>query len=698
MATNAYPRVNVRGTNDKSLRQVPYKTTSLPQFLPLVFVMSRKGPTTRQVVNSSLAINLYGKEIFDSNSKYFKHTNQLLKTVLSNSGVAVVHRLVDPVVKERSNITLYLDILEDDIDVYKRHIDGSIVYDDNGEPVVDEDNSPFKGYRVKWIVEYTDGSEEYGTKTVKTGTMEDADGNKSTMYPIFEFRAADVGEYGNDLGFAFATADINKVSKEDLEKFRTFPLYFYYYRKDNETRTPRVFPNIYNGPNITFALNPKAKHPITNEFLDISRILDKYYTEDEYKEILKPYFYADNADLVLTKLYEKEKEWYGKDIETEEGTVNTSEWYDFIEEATDDENKYMLNPVSFRTLSRVPYFGFVHDKDEATLSDGMVDVTLGKNLPLFMKGGKDGKIDDETFESLVREQMDLYLQVDGPYMDPLVNVETVLVDSGFGVETKKSLVNFIALRHDTFLILSTYVKSESDKPFTLEEERAIAVALNSRCQLAPESEEYGTPVMRAMIVAGSGRIKSDVNLSRYPLTLDITEKSCSFMGASGAKWNKNKLFDRGELNIIKSMIDIEPKFVPETVKANLWSINMVYPEPIDRSTYCFTALQTVYPDDTSVLNSYFTAMAIVWIYKVAYEAHRRFSGSVSLPDKEFLKKVDSFIMSKLDGAFGDMFKVEATSYLTENNELEGYSWSTDINIYSPTMKTEMQLTVNADRL
>jgi hypothetical protein len=322
---------------------------------------------------------------------------------------------------------------------------------------------------------------------------------------------------------------------------------------------------------------------------------------------------------------------------------------------------------------------------------------MSKSIPVFMQNGVDGDISDDMFEKLVQNEMDKYLDKNGPYMDTVINPESVVVDSGFKLDAKYKLINFISLRKDTLVMLSTYTYNKDNKPLTLEEDRAIALSLNSRVQLAPESEYFGTPAVRGIIVGGSGEYLGDVNKPRFPLTIDLLEKSVAFMGASTGKWDKEKLFDRGELNVIKSMGNIQPAFIPEEVKELLWTSNMIYPQPYDRGVWHFPAVQTVYPDDTSVLNSYFVAVAVTYIHKVAYEAQRRYSGNTAMSDAELLAKVDAFMMSKLADAFADMFTVKVKSTLSDFDKVSGFSWTTNVELYANTMRTVMVFSIDALR-
>jgi len=695
MTVNAYPRLDNLGTNDKSKRLVPAPAIHRPQFLPKIFIMNDRGPVVSTPAPAETLISLYGDKLIDPSSPYFKHQNVLFPITYGNGGYAVVHRLVDPNNKNKANFTLYCDILEDDIKVYKRHSDGSILYDDDGEPVEDDDNSPFKGYRVKWIVEVDDGSKDLGQKTLKSGTMSDDDDNKSTMYPFYEFIASDVGSFYNNLAFALDAFDDTKLSREDMYKYKAFPMEFLFYEKENKYSTPIINKNIYSAPNDKFTLRPDAIDPVTRRKLNMTDIQKQYFREWDYATFEKPFSYDDNIVKVLSLIYEKEAQWRNTDLDTNEGTVNTDVWYDFTNELPDEDQKYLLNILTFRTLGRVPYFGFSHDTGDADLDDNQKDVTLSKNLPIYLENGEDGDISDSKYEELVRVEMKRYLDINGPYFNTAVNIETALVDTGFTLETKKSLANFITLRKNTFVIAGTHTFNKVGKTLTLEEERAVTVSLDTRFQLAPESTFYNTPVARAIIVTGSGIYSNLVEKLRFPSTIEVATNAVKMMGKES--WDKTALFDRGELDIIKNLSNIEPAFIPEQVKQALWGANAVYPEPLDRGEYVFPAIQTVYPNDTSVLNNFFTVMAITHIYTIGYETQKRFSGNVTMNNSEFLSKIKAFMEGKLNGAFAGMFTIKVKPEITAMDAIKGYSWTVNVEIYSTVMKTVMTLSVESHR-
>jgi hypothetical protein len=111
----------------------------------------------------------------------------------------------------------------------------------------------------------------------------------------------------------------------------------------------------------------------------------------------------------------------------------------------------------------------------------------------------------------------------------------------------------------------------------------------------------------------------------------------------------------------------------------------------------FPALQTVYENDTSVLNSFFTAVAISYLNKVQHAAWREFTGSMSLTDAQLEEQVNNFVSAAVKDKFDNKFVIVPNATVTEFDALRGYSWTLPIKIYSPNMKTVMTAFTQAYR-
>ena len=192
--SSASPRIIYLGTQDKSGGTVEGMSEDLPQHLPLMLGFAPKGDTEKTVLNGSGFILKHGGDALDITKPYWTHMSRFTRGALSVGNMVNFKRVVPKDANPPSRITLYADILADDVPNYIRNSDGNIAINpDTNEYLIDEDNPTIPGYRVKYIVEVSDTDLDLGTSIVKNGTMtkEDGDGNTivSRMYPLKDLKA-----------------------------------------------------------------------------------------------------------------------------------------------------------------------------------------------------------------------------------------------------------------------------------------------------------------------------------------------------------------------------------------------------------------------------------------------------------------------------------------------------------------------------
>jgi hypothetical protein len=348
-----------------------------------------------------------------------------------------------------------------------------------------------------------------------------------------------------------------------------------------------------------------------------------------------------------------------------------------------------MNFVSGVTSQNVPYHSmqFVEDTES---------VLMTQYTNIYAAGGSDGTISDANFATAVSAAMADYADPNSNVQDMAVNVESVFYDSGFPLQTKYDLIKAIALRKDTFVVLSTYVSGAAIN--TASEEHSIAVALRTRLQNYPESDYFGTPVMRGMIVGRSAKVYNSQYNKRLPLSLEIAIKSAKYMGAGTGKWKNGKDFDGAPGSIVDYMYDISITSVPASVRNKEWDVGLVWVQPYDRHSFFFPALKTVYDDDTSVLNSYLTALAICELNKINAAAWREFSGNSKLTGPQLVERVNNFVRLRAQDKFDGRFIIEPDAYLTDMDSKRGYSWTLPVKIYAANLKTVMTTYVQAYRV
>lgn len=214
----------------------------------------------------------------------------------------------------------------------------------------------------------------------------------------------------------------------------------------------------------------------------------------------------------------------------------------------------------------------------------------------------------------------------------------------------------------------------------------------------PESDYFGTPVMRGMIVGRCGKLRNSQYSGYLPLSLEIAIKSAKYMGAGNGAWTNGNHFDGAPGSVLDYMTDISITWVPASVRNRNWDVGLNWVQSYDRRSYFFPALKTVYDDDTSVLNSYFTALAIGQLNKVAHAAWREFSGVSHLTNAQLVERINAFVIARTQKRFDERFVIVPDAFHTDDDLVRGFSFTLPIKIYAASMKTVMTSYVQAYRI
>jgi hypothetical protein len=361
----------------------------------------------------------------------------------------------------------------------------------------------------------------------------------------------------------------------------------------------------------------------------------------------------------------------------------------FSDIQTDPISKHLFNIVSGVSSQNVKYHSF-------TFVDDSISTRLSEVTNIYAKSGNDGIMSDVIHASLTSAEVLRYLDPSDELMDVAYHVESVVYDSGFPLQTKKDLCSIIANRKDTFVNLGTHIAG--DRALTQSEEMSVAIALRTHLQMYPESDYFGTPVMRGMVMGCSGILRNSQYTGRLPLTGEVVIKSAKYMGSSDGRWKNGFHFDGAPGSVIDNFTDINITWVSAAVRNRFWDVGLNWVLTYDRSSYFFPALKTVYDNDTSVLNSYFTAMACCQLNKVTNSVWRQFSGVSHLSNVQLAARVNDSVTERVQGKFDGRFIVQPDALFTDMDEVRGFSWTLPIKLYAPSMKTVMTTYVQAYRL
>ena len=680
---NAAPMVIGLGTEDVSTVTLPRVPLALPQHLPRIFLYAQKGPTDGQIAVGSERDRMYGTDTFDYRGPYANHQTVFANGINAEGNACVYTRMVPADAGPKSNFTLYIDVLATTVDLYQRNSDGSIATNSLGDPIVSGTAPGFK-YKFVTTTKTTDLSLDagFGNATIVAGDQVDpVTGTVSQRYPIMDSVVTSKGKWGDGVGFRVwsPTSKTEPMPTQLMDKARAYPYRFAIVNRKDELSTPIIQRTLFDEATVSFTFKDGAIDPLTDRdvafdknFVSSYRNLKDVRYPKVYGDIEKIHLYKQNLETLLTM-------FHGAEIPF----INSTS--DFTSSAAD---KHLFNFIGGVSSSGVPYHTYV-------AVDAPDAVQLTEFTQIMHKSGSDGTMNDALFDGLVSTYMDRYLDPNDELMELAIHPESCVYDSGFGLPTKLKLINMIAVRQDTYVFLSTHTNGQRE--LSASEEYSLAIALRTRARMYPESVTFGTSVMRAVILGRSSELRASQWTSKLPMLYELAIKNAKYMGASTGRWKKGSDYDGAPGSIVDYMTEPNIKHVPATVRNRNWDVGLNFVLPYDLNAYFFPAFKTVYDDDTSVLNSVPTMMAIGYLNKIAHACWREITGSSNLSQTELVKKANDFVNARVDGIFDDRFKIVPKTFYTEMDALRGYSFTMPIEIYANNMITVMTTYVRAFR-
>lgn len=681
---NAAPMTILRGTQDLSIRPPPLTPEIVPTHLPKVFIYAQKGPSTPQLVVGNMRNMLYGDTTFDDKSKFATHQTVLSNVVNAQGNTQMIERIIPTDAGPRSNLLLSLDVLEINVPQYQRNTDGSFKLDPvTQEPMPTVPATTKPGYQVKWVV----SSNSVKANEINFGAATQVPGDQtngavqSTRYPILHLQASSYGAYGNNVGirlFAPTLQSRDPVSTRTLQANKVYPFRAGLLRRLTSTATPTLVRTKYNEPVFDFTFKQNVVNPLSNlRFSIADSFLDRY---ENSTDTTFPLRFGDYGDIRV----------YNTNVETLVNMFYDAE-YDptdpFSDFTGDPDEKHLFNFLSGVTTKNTPYNTFVFNRTDAD------SILMNENTVIYSAGGSDGTMSLEDFSLEVRNRMQKYADPEDEIMDTAKNVESIFYDTGFDLETKYELCKFIAERKDTAVVLSTY---EVDGPeLTAIEEQSLALSLKVRLQMYPESDYFGTSTMRGVVMGRYGVMRNSEYRKKLPLTIELADKAAKLMGAANGIWKETALFDKAPNNEITLFAPstVNVTFTSAGVRNRDWAVGLNWVQSYSRKSLFFPTVKTVYDNDSSILNSFFVMMAAVELQKVGERVWRKFTGSISLTDDEFLQAINQEVEKQTIGRFANLFKIVPKATMTDDDKQRGYSWTLPIELYANQAKTVMTLDV-----
>lgn len=672
---NAAPRAILQGIKDESGRAPVYQPEARPTHMPHVFLFAQRGPLEPQVVVGDSLVTTYGAESFDYRSKYATHQTVLINTVNARGNMMVAQRVVaaDAAV---ARLCLWADYVNDDIPEYRRGEDGRFVLDQEGKRIHTGDFIP--GYRVRYLIEGIPADKELHQLESKVGGITTEAGFQSTMIPLHAFSVSSHGEFGNLVGIRLSSPTIDSSNPIDDELVETTRAYMYrmaLVERPTANSIPVVRETLFGDQFVDFTYKRGVINTKTDSEVSVDDILLQSWNASATNGlpptiglINKQHVYHDNIETLLEAFQSTESAWYLSD---------------------DEADRHMINFIGGHDYNGVPYYSLLIDGPSAG------GVLLTENSTHYAVGGSDGTMDFATFDRLVGDICANYGDGEYHFLDSAVYPQSIIWDSGFSLDTKKKLLVPVGRRKDIAVILSTQDVSQPQNSNS--EESSIAVSLRTAARMYPESEIYGTSTCRVMVVGQSGYLVNSKWKELTPLTIELADKCAAYMGAGDGVWKSREKFDISPANQVKMFRDVNATYKKANVRSNDWDAGLVWVQNFDRRSQFFPGLQTVYDDDTSILNSMFNMLIAVELEKVAESTWRQLTGISGLTENQFITRSNRLIEEAVKGRFDDRVVIVPDTFVSEADKQRGFSWGCNIVMYGNNMKTVGSFTIVARR-
>lgn len=689
---NGSPQANILGFQDLSGRPPVYVPQTVATHLPHIFGYAERGGAKPVIASGDAFTSAFGAKTLQVGSKYFNHASVLANTVLGRGNAIMFHRII-PEDAKTARLLISADVVKDQIQQYQRDEDGFFKLDAQGAKIpVTGAGAKIAGHKIKWVLNRWAGvstDDAFGAVTNKTGELLNEAAEPSTVYPILELEVSFNGEYGNNIGLRLdvpTTATVGAPLNLTLsEQIKSLLYRFQLVERADSESTAQPITGVRGDVSLDLALSEKAINRGTKAKVSFG---DRFI--QAYQTVGQPGFVDQFGPFTRQKIYKANLEKLLKDIAEDEVEFGT-----LMAQVEDQIAEYLYGTNLFTGVSvdNVPYYSV----EIVGQRDGGLSFTSTSTH--WATGGADGTMSDADFDEAVRSQLSAYGTNGIDLLDAALYPHSCWYDTGFSIDTKLAAATILGRRPDMWIVLSTQDNALPQN--TSADESAMAVALRTALRVYPESEIYGTSVCRGIVIGHSGKLLDDTIYDGYlPLTIEFADRCANYMGAGNGSWRPGLGFDVNPNNLI-TLFDastVNVTFKSAAVRNRDWDASLVWAQRFDRTSLFWPAVQTVYDDDTSVLNSPITMMAACELVKVCYRVWAELTGRSDLTEEQLIERSNQRIGELTNGRFDNRFVIVPETYFTADDSQRGYSWSTKINLYANNMRTVGTYTIVARRM
>ena len=691
---SAAPTMHLTGIKDSSTRAPVREPLAVPTHTPLALLLTAWGPETLQLVGGQSANSIFGAKSFDPRSKFYTHATALHAEVLAEGNPIMVKRLRPRDAGPKARVLISLDIVADQIQQYERNPDGSFRLGQDGNKIaIVGANAKIAGHRAKWVVnDWRAGQtvQAFGEVTQKVGTLVSEADAQSTVIPMFEGELNFFGAHGNNFGWrltAPTTASGAPINDTLAAQVKSYLYRLAVVSRQDEASTVNVVETLNGEQALDFSFREGVVDPnsdteisIDDTFMPAFQDIDTAGVSPLYGPFGRVKVYQDNLEQVLAMVGE---------LEAPHGLLPA------LELDEDSEFLHMVNLVGATSIHGVPYYSF---SLEGPAQGG---TRFSDSTSIWAEGGSDGTCTFEEHDDLAQEFLSGFGVNEPELADMSRYPFSFFYDSGFTFDTKMACGTLLSYRKNVIVNVATQDVSQPLNSPTVES--SMSVSIKNALRLHPESEIHGTGVCRAAVIGHAGeyigsKYKGPNGSKILPFMIEFARKNARYMGASTGIWDSEAAPDMPPNNQVDRFKRHNVGYKGANSRLNDWRTGLVWAQSYDMRSIFWPAIQTVYDDDTSVLNSYYNACIAADLEMVAQTVYNDLVGiSGKMTRAQFIQRSDELIMERVLGRYDGRVTIRPETYFTVFDEQRGYSWRTVIHMYGENMRTVGTYTVEAHR-
>lgn len=674
---NAAPQAVFTGFQDNPLAGRTNSGVVTPQHCPLSFILGAWGSEKEAYYIEDQLETIFGKETFNVQGKLYKHSTDFVQNVFQkNANSQFVIRL-KPADATKAYVRIAIEyVLTDQIPVYERNADRSYLLDADGEL---QQSGTTEGYKWRILAQSITEAEFGQAPSTQEGTLAGKAGEVSSIRPWFDAPASFFGSRGSDIGLRLSAAHGGLLQPGDINFMEDSGNFLYrlgFVERNQTTGDIVEWKTRLGESTVDFCFKENQRNS-KNAKLSLDDVYANSYTYTKGatngRNVAGPidgyFFYKEVFEETLGVLHAMEK---GE------------------ESVTHETNVHSINVASAVDFEGMPYYKLMLAPTTELVGDA---IQLSRYANIMLAGGSDGDVSETNFDKMVANFLSNFTGQGIDLHDHARYPFTVMYDSGYSIETTKLFYG--VTKHCPNLIVITGTQDVNTAINTLTEDMSTASALIASAYLNVESSVYQTPFTRGAVVPYAGHLLNSEYTKLCTTTREIANKFSQWMGSGTGKWNDGKDADIGINRTINTM-DIENyQLPPMDVREAMWENQMVAIEFENMTDKIFSGMQTINPNDASILNGLINTWGCVAASRCAYYAYKLLVGNSKYTNEQMQKRAVNMMNTWLNGIGNERLIFRPRVEFTPDNLSEGYSWTTVVEVYAPGMKTVNVITVSS---